>query len=99
MKYLESYHLTDLENYCKNKCVKIVIEHHNDNKNEIIYYRGLYCGYLYGKKLSASLKRTRKRITNIELYNHVKVYKNWKSKSRGETDALYDILNVLSSKY
>ncbi|KAB7892562.1 hypothetical protein [Poseidonibacter ostreae] len=96
MNYLESYHLTDLEIYCKNKCVRIVIEHHNEDKNEIIYYRGLYGGYLYGKKLTNSLKKRKNRLTNIELYNHLKVYKNWKTKSRGEQDALYDIMNYLS---
>lgn len=96
MKYLESYHLTDLESYCKNKCIGIVIDHHNEDRDKITYYRGLYGGYLYGKKLASTLKKTKKRLTNIELYNHIKVHKNWKSKSRGEQDALYDIMNYLS---
>lgn len=99
MNYLESYHLTDLINYCRNKCIKIVIDHHNDDKNEIVYYRGQYSGYLYIKKLASKLKKNKKRLTNIELYNHIKVHKNWEAKSRGEQDALYDIMNYLITIY
>lgn len=95
-KYLETYHLTDFEKYCSNKCINIVVKHNDYDFYTITYYRGLYGGYLYGKKVAKYLKSRNKRITNIELYKHFKYQKNFNSTSRGMYEALYDILNYWS---
>ena len=96
-KYLETYNLTDLEEYCSKKCINIVVKHHNENKENINYYRGLYAGYMYAKKLSRKIKKLHNfTITNIELYNHFKYTKNFKSNNNGMDAAFYDILNYIS---
>lgn len=96
MKYLENYHLLELEKYCKNKCISIVICHHNECTNKIDYYREQYLGYLYGKRV-ARYFYTRKVSTNTkELYNHFKLQKNNTLKYRGTSEALYDLMRYVS---
>lgn len=95
-KNIESYHLANFSEYCKNHCVDIVIKQKDVESCSLDYYRGLYAGYLYGRKIANFLKKRKKRILNYELYNHFKNQKNWNSKSRGEKEALYDIMNYIS---
>lgn len=97
--YLETYHFRKLEDYCKNKCVKIVFEQNNADDEKIKYLRGLYKGYLYSKKVSSKLLQRKKRVLNLELYNHFKYYKTWKARTLGEEKALYDILNFISCEF
>lgn len=50
-KYLESYELSELIEYCRTNAVKIVINHNNEDKDKIRYYRHLYYGFVYCKKV------------------------------------------------
>lgn len=91
-KYLESYHLTNLHNYCRSKCIDIVIKHHNEDSEKINYYRGLYAGYLYCKQVSNYLKKRKMRITNKELYY---IFKYQRILNNGTKDSFYDIMNYI----
>lgn len=91
-KYLENYHLTNLHNYCRNKCIDIVIKYHNADNEKINYYRGLYAGYLYGKKISNFLKKRKIRLTNKDLYY---IFKYQKIFNNGTKDSFYDIMNFI----
>lgn len=96
MKYLETYDILELEKYCKNKCISIVICHHNERTKKIDYYREQYIAYLYGKRIARYIY-TRKVTTNTqELYSHFKHQKNNTLKYRGISDALYDLMRFVS---
>lgn len=91
-KYLESYHLTNLHNYCRTKCIHIVINHHNESNDKIEYYRGLYAGYLYGKKVSNFIKKRIIRLTNRDLYY---IFKYQRILNNGTKNSFYDIMNFI----
>ena len=82
-KYLSSIDLQELILYCRKNAIKIVIEHHAEDRERIKYYRKLYSGYVYGKKIAAYIKKMNMQITNTELYNHLKIQKNSISTERG----------------
>lgn len=96
--YFELIRLKKLEEYCKLKCVNIIYEQSSiDDKSKLSFLRGKYKGYLYSRKLISALIKRKKGIMNFELYNHLKFYKSWRAKSRGEEIAIYDLLNLLAN--
>ena len=96
-KYLQSYHLTAISDYCKKKCIYIVINHHNDKSEELDYYRGLYSGYIHVKKLCKILKLQRVSLTNKEFYEHLKHKKVDNENYRGVVTAFYDIRSFVTT--
>jgi len=98
-KYLESYELSELIDYCRINAVKIVINHHNEDKGKIRYYRHLYYGFIYCKKVFSFIRKRNIRVTNVELYNFIKHQKNDNSTHRGIDSALYDVMNFLIDNF
>ncbi|MGA1931524.1 hypothetical protein ACH5BF_02190 [Arcobacter sp. YIC-464] len=102
MKYLEIYEIKDFQNYCRNRCTKIVKEYDNE---KLYYYRGLYKGYLYGINVCNHLIKINKKISKRDLYFHFKeqnkkplyTYDSRKGFTRGMTNAIYDMLNYIGS--
>jgi hypothetical protein len=94
-KYLQNHHLTQISDYCKKRCIDIVIKHHNENELNIQYYRGLYSGYIYIKKLCRLIRVCKKSISNKELYEHLKYKKIYCDNHKGIITAFHDIRNLL----
>lgn len=95
-KFITSTDIQELLYFCKKNATNIVIEHHNEDKEKVKYYRDLYVGYLYGKKVALHLKKTNTKMTTVELFNHIKKQKNNFYGHRGTDLALYDIMNFIA---
>ena len=101
MGYIQTKDLTDISNYCKSRCKKIINEH---SKNNIKYYRGQYKGYMYGITVISYISKNKTRLNFSQLYRIIKDEKlNITSKhikdrdyQSGIVDALYDLMNYLS---
>ncbi len=94
-KYLQNHHLTFISNYCKDRCIEIVINHHNEKEEDIAYYRGLYSGYIYVKKLCRLIRFCKKSVSNKELYEHLKYKKINCDNHKGIITAFHDVRNVI----
>ena len=102
-KYLETYEIKDIKNYCQNRCIKIVNENLN-NKEHLQYFRGKYKGYLYGIKICNKILKENISLKRYELYNHLKEQKrkslyNCNIKggfATGLEDFFYDPMNYIS---
>lgn len=99
-KYLKTYQIKELINFCNHKCVQIVYEQNSIvDKMHLKIYRDKYKGYLYCKKVTTYLLKNNKNIMNYELYNHFKYYRSFNARSHGENIALYDVINYLVEKF
>lgn len=107
MKYLESYHLLALEVYSRGKCTQLVVDNHVEINKEILELnRGKYVGFLYGVKVSKFIRIRRKRINNINLYNHFKNQKNNQTYSDKKThkfisgvdESMYELMRYCSEE-
>ena len=102
-KYLETYHIKDIINYCQSRCIKIVNEDLN-NKELLPYFRGKYKGYIYMIKVCNNILKQNTNLKRHELYNHLKEQKrttmyNCKIRggfSTGLTECFYDLMNYIS---
>lgn len=102
-KFLESYDIKDIKDYCQNRCIKIVNEH-LDNREHLPYFRGNYKGYLYMIKVCNKLLKQNIILKRYEMYNHIKLQQH-KAKydctieggfGRGLIDSFYDLMNYVS---
>lgn len=103
MGYLQQKDFKDIIDYCKSRCKKIINEH---NKSTVIYYRGMYKGYMYGISITTHILKSKTKITNVKLYKIIKDEKNKiqfqyiedKDLQKGLIDSLYDLMNFVSTQ-
>lgn len=106
-KFLETYDIKDVREYCQNRCIKIVSEHLNYKKEHLPYFRGNYKGYLYGIKICNALLKQRIIIKRYQFYNHLKLQQQRARYNctieggfnRGLTNSFYDLMNYVSVNY
>ncbi len=102
-RYLETFQVKEIREYCQNRCIKIVNEH-LENKAHLAYFRGKYKTYLYMIKVCNTLLKKNIQLKRYELYNHLKT-QQYKVKydctipngfGKGMIDSFYDLLNFIS---